>query len=129
MSTQQFGEGSPFNACAQIAPGAGTGTVVLVDVAHGARRVDTLIAVSNDTVANVVDVLLQNGGTTNVIGSAALAAGAGLGNLAAVDLLAALKLGANNGIPLQSGDQLLVSVETAVSTGKIVSVTALGGAL
>lgn len=131
MGFLQYNEGQPFNAAAIFNNASGTAQVQIIATStHGGRRIDQIIACSTDTVDRVVDVWFAcANGVTTLLGSVTVPAGAGIAGVVAVDLIAHLPLTVYGGLPMQAGDALLLAMEVAVTAGKSIYFSTLGGSL
>lgn len=129
MALSQLSETAPIVANVGIDNSNGTSDINLVGPPYGAWRVDSLLMQTDDTASRVVDVKIAHQGFVSIIGSATLPAGAGLGGSPSVDLLQALPTSAQSNIVLGAGDELIIAMETAITSGKSSTITVLGGTL
>jgi hypothetical protein len=108
----------------------------IVDIVNGATDgtlIQDLIAVTDDTSANVVKIYIYDGGASRQIGQVNVPAGSGTdATKASVSLLNVTNIPSLNkrddgALFLASGQKIQVSVVAAVTSGKYLTITALGG--
>lgn len=129
MGLAIFDESVAQNVAAGIGNGDGTNHINLWGSTPSFVRFDALIASNDDTVAHNLTVWLNINATQWSLGTVVIPSGAGFTNVPPVDLIANLPLAAIGGIVLGSFNQLLISVDVAVSATKLVHVIGLGGTL
>jgi hypothetical protein len=108
----------------------GTTAVTALTAGSNGTRIDKLIATSTDTSAHDVEIILNG----NVIGTVSVPAGAGTSSSTpAKDVFADANIPlpfdafGNKVAYLAASDTLQVQMAVAVTSGKVVSLTALGG--
>lgn len=125
----------PKNGKVQIANGDASAQKTVYTAGSNGSKIHGLFAVSTDTSARDVQISITNGGTSYPIGTVTVAIGAGnSGSVPTQNLLP--YLGQLLGLPLDSdgnpeillnsGDTLTVSALTTVTSGKLITVTAIG---
>lgn len=91
------------------------------------RRVDTILAVNNDTIDHEVSLRINIASAFYWLGSVVIPAGAGFAGTPSIDLLAACVPPTQLGLNLFSFNYLEVDCLVALSSGKGVWITAFGG--
>lgn len=124
---QQFDYLAPLVQSKHIANADGTGNIYLPQVSGRALRYDVILVTSDDSAARVMQLHVISGGVDSIVGSVSIPAGSGYAGAANVDLVSALLPAGVPYILLDSGAQLALSMEAAVTAGKTVGVAALGG--
>ncbi len=133
MATSPIFIGSAKNGKVQIVNADSTNWKTVYTAASSGSKITSLIAASDDTAAHDIQISIANGGTNYLLGTVAVAIGAGnSGTVPAVNLLDLTKL---VGMPIDSdgnpyiflinGDTLQVKALVAVTAAKTVSVSAI----
>lgn len=117
----------PYAKGVNIASGDGTTGKYLPAITGRAMRIDAVFATTDDAIAHVVNLVLDDGSTTAIIGSVSVPAGSGHGGTAAVELVAAAMPAGLPFILLPSGGSLLLKNEVACTAGKTLDFVGLGG--
>lgn len=128
--TGQFNEVYPlfgtFTFLSSYTPGTAEN---VTNLGGGPGRVDVLLATNADAVAHVVHIKVIVGGTPNQVGDVNVPAGAGVGSVAPVDVLAAIMPSTQQGIVLPVGYDLAAVMSAAPGAGTYVTLAAFGGTL
>lgn len=127
VGLQTFDENEPFANVHYIVNAAGTGSVTFVNANPRRVRIDSILAINNDSIPHVVNVFYFDGSTPGLIGSASVASGAGTAGTPSVDLLAAILPTTQVGLLLNGVSTINVAVAVAVTGANSVQLTALGG--
>jgi hypothetical protein len=131
MPLGQFDEYSPVVALATFDSTYVANTVVTLYTAGNVpTRLDAITAMNGDTSSRILDVYITpSGGPQTRIGTVTLAAGAGTLTTAVADVLASLTTTDQKWITLPAGASIALSIESTISSGKIVTVFARGGTM
>lgn len=128
MPLQQFDERAIVWQSHQFTDVATPGAwVTTAGAVVGDYRLDTLQAVNDDTIDHIVGVDWINGNGTTLAGSVTVPAGAGIGAVPPVDLLAAILPAGLHYMYLINSGNVGLAVMEAINTGKHVTITGQGG--
>lgn len=105
----------------------GTGNKILYTADPRNARFDAITGCNNDTIAHTVEFFLDLAGKDCFLGGVVFPAGAGLGAVPAVDVLAALQVGAPAALFVVSGMHLYWHTTVAVTGAYLVGAMLVGG--
>ena len=135
MATQPVVVGTPKVGLVQIAPADASAQKALVTPGSSGSKVTSIMLTSTDTSARVVQISIKRSSVNYILGSVNVAANAGTDGTTPAQpgfspsLLPNLAVDndSNPYIFLQSGDELDISSTTTVTSGKLISATAIYG--
>ncbi len=129
MGIDRFSSVTPINTGTRMLPADGT-TAKSVGLATSLnRRYDSLLVSSTDTIPHVVEVLLLDGGTTTLLGTASIPAGQGYAATPSIDILPLVLPASQDGLPLKAVTNLQVRCVVAIQATFIMDFTLIGGYL
>ena len=127
MGLQAFDETLAVLAQENLVNANGTAYSALVPSGTGQKRLDAIVTTNTDAIAHVVNLQVTVGATSTFLGSVSVPAGAGVGGVAPVDLIAGLGLASLTALVLPAASILSVAVAVAVTAPQTVAMTAFGG--
>jgi hypothetical protein len=128
MGLQQFDEVAAIVDVYSISSGDTPGTVTDIgQQREGAVRYDAITSVNTDSVSHNVSLYLWNVGVNHLLGTVTVPTGAGLGGVAPVDLLAALRPSDQKWLLVPPNWKLRFAFTTAVGAGATLELLAVGG--
>jgi hypothetical protein len=127
MGFQVFDEHEAYNLFASLVAGNGTGPNALIAVQTKPLRIDAIYVANNDTIAHVFNLYFFNGAGSIYLGSVNIPAGTGTLGTPTIDVLAACLPPTLAGFVIASGFGLQWGVDVAMSGGKTLYGTAVGG--
>jgi hypothetical protein len=129
MGLSQFDETIGTVKQYPLAPADGIVVQDLWDTAPYQSRIDVIVAGNSDVIPHVVRFYYSTGGTTTLLGSVSVPAGAGTLGTPTVDMLAAFPVGLQAGMLMPPGTILQVQNEVVAGAATAVDVTAFGALL
>lgn len=129
MGIQQFNEVYPYDSHVVYVDATGTNIASVTSANLLPIRIDTLFALSDDTVDRTFNIYVQSGGNNNFIGSVVIPHGAGNAPVPLYEMLAPIFGTSMTGLALAPGEQIGVAAVVAGTNGKALSFHAFGGLL
>lgn len=129
MGIQQFNEVWPYDSHVSYFDATGTNVTSVTTANLLPIRIDTLFALSDDTVDRTFNLYVQSGGVNNFVGSVVVPHGAGNAPTPLYEMLAPIFGTSMTGIALMPGEQIAVAAVVVGTNGKALSFHAFGGLL
>lgn len=117
----------PITQALQLTSGSGTAVNTLLSAGANYKFVIGIFVASTDTVARVVDLYIETGSGDLVFGSVSVPAGQGTGGLPALEILLPMLPTTWDGLPLSQSGFIRVSLEVALTAGKVMNFLLVGG--